>query len=334
MDIEAPNNCRNDEEDINNPTLYTDREMSMHVSGPKDFCDTFVLHNYGDSQLSYEEANEFYENGFFCVENQVSHELIAKARSYINDQYKAWLKESKRQDDWRIHLMLDFDKLSDEPVEHAPVLDLVIQSPGILQRLENLMDTKPAGCFYNQIAYRTPLVNYKSSVLDYTVGAEYHLDGTANASGTRFPDPWTVLVGIALVDIDALDLGNFTVFPGYHKNYCWKNYSKEKKTKTLPSLGEPTKIRLKAGSVVFVHLLLPHRGGKNIHSAEDIEESNYENLPNIPKGTREFSLFRIRGKNIAYEDIARSERVLSDPWYEHRGVLEILGKCVRIASST
>jgi len=299
-------------EDTSDPTLYTDRELSMHVQGPKGFCDLTILRNYGDPYLSLEEAQLFYEDGYFKAPDLVSLSLITHARLYINSQYHNWLKISKRQDDWRIHLRVNFDELSTSPVEHAPLLNLLLQSPGILQRLDKLMNAKPVGCFYNQVAYRTPLKNYKPSILEYTVGAEYHIDGNANATGTRFPDPWSILVGIALVDIETTEMGNFTVFPGFHAQCCWKSYPLEKKMKELPSLGEPKKVCLKAGSVVFVHVLLPHRGGKNILTPKDVEASgiNYDNLTNIPKATREMVLFRIRGEGIPYEGLSTNIMLL------------------------
>jgi hypothetical protein len=312
------------------PVVYTEKEVKMHVFGPKEVCRSqnfqeFRFEDHPSCQILFEEAKQFYEDGFCIVKGAVSPTDILLARSYINSNYTRWLNMSKRQDDWRIHFLLSLEDLS-EPVEHAPMLDLVINSNPLLARLEMLMGSKPNGIFYNQVAYRTPLVNYSPSILNYTPGAEYHIDGQANASGTRFPDPWTVLVGIALVDIENVNMGNFTVWPGTHVSRDWSQYPEEKKLKTLPDLGEPHRVQLKAGDAVLVHCLMPHRGGKNTVTSQEAEAMgiDYAGLDHIPRGTREFSLFRIRASAIDYEDPARSPAVLSNPWHEHGTLLQFL----------
>jgi hypothetical protein len=318
--------------------IYTDKEVKMHVFGPKEMCESvnfseFKLDEHPESRLLLEEAKKFYEDGFCIVSNAVPQEYLTKARSYINQQYSQWLNTSKRQDDWRMHFLLDLEDVFSKTVEHAPMLDLILNSNPLLARLEMLMGSKPNGIFYNQVAYRTPLINYSPSLLNYTPGAEYHIDGQSNSLGTRFPDPWTVLVGIALVDIENPEMGNFTVFPGWHTRRHWSDYPEEKKLKTLPDLGEPHRVCLKAGDVVLVHLLMPHRGGKNILSPPlptttteevDGEEQVDVSLENIPRGTREFSLFRLRARAIDYEDPTRSQRILGDPWAEHGSLLSFL----------
>jgi hypothetical protein len=262
-------------------------------------------HHQLQSSLLYKNYEHFYHHGYFILSSIIDNDLIDKARQYINNQYISWLNQSKRQDDWRCHLMLDLTNIKNnyhvdrdevdggevvddddddddnvQAIEHPAVIRLLLQSPMLLKRVELLIGCKISGIFYTQIAFRTPIVsssssssssgsssrsssrssmnmnrysivedkvttsndsshNHKSSAIstattttttasnnntinnntsmknpDYHPGAEYHLDGNANAFGIRFPDPWTVLVGIALVDITTVDMGNFTVFPG------------------------------------------------------------------------------------------------------------------------
>lgn len=316
--------------------LYTARELSMHVNGPKDMCDLSTLQEHGNQgSLEREEAKEFFEKGLFIGKSLVEQHLIDAARCYIDNNYTTWMKKSRRQDDWRIHLMLNFEDLAENPVEHAPVLRLLLESPKVLQKLYGLMGCAPCGTFYNQIAYRTPLAfqpRGNAVPLDYQAGAEYHIDGNCNAEGTRFPDPFTVLIGVALVDVTTEDKGNFTVFPGAHASRDWSNYPAEKCAKALPSLGEAHKVCLGVGDVFFAHSLLPHRGGKNVLTKEEIEsnhtipilDENGENIiKHIQPGTREIAIFRIRGRGIVYDD-DRGKSVLTDPWVEHRPVLDLL----------
>jgi hypothetical protein len=292
--------------------IYTEKEEKMHVTGDYEsvntqclFASTEFVHS---SKLSSSQIKSFIDHGFFIAQNQVDQSLFRSARRYINSHYNNWLKQSRRQDDWRIHYQLHFSSLN-QPVEHAPILDIVLQSPRLLQSICALLKSPPGGIFYNQVAYRTPLPhNCSSKILDYTPGAEYHIDGQANAYGTRFPDPWSVLVGIALVDLDREDMGNFTIFPGAHY-HNWCHYPQEKRDKTLPDLGTPYRVCLKAGDAVFCHVLLPHRGGKNtVLKTEHIDREqalptqdlqqwigiDYTELSQIPRGTREMIFFRIQ----------------------------------------
>jgi len=211
-----------------------------------------------------------------------------------------------------------------EPVEHSETLQLLLQSPELIKIIENLTKSTISGIFYSQIALRTPLPPkmIKPVALDYSPGAEYHLDGQANSSGTRFPDLWTILVGIALVDIVTEDMGNFTVFPGWHIRRDWSQYPEEKRTKTLPNLGEPTHVCLKAGDAVVAHVLLPHRGGKNTSGSEPSAGSSPTKAPhwNIPPNTREMVFFRVRVASIDYEAPSRGAALLSNVWSEFPGI--------------
>lgn len=316
--------------------LYTDKELSMHVHGEARACDLSVWRKHKDSSsLTADGARAFHRDGFMIGKKLVGQHLIDRAREYIDSQYPAWLRKSRRQDDWRMHLMTRFDDLECLPAEHAPILDLVLQSPQVVETLRGLMGCAPAGIFYSQCGFRTPLALQPQGgqvPLTYTVGAEYHIDGNCNAAGTRFPDPFTVIIGVALVDILTQEKGNFTVFPGAHTARDWSNYPHEKMTKSLPSFQETAHVCLAAGDVVFSHCLLPHRGGKNQLSPEEIaqrhtvpilDENGRNLIRHIPPGTREMVFFRIRGEGIAYDE-ERNARVLLDPFAEHPEVMRLV----------
>jgi len=258
--------------------FYTEKEQNLHVDGHVGVCAPLPPHiPIGEVQIC--ESTNFLQNGFFCVENAVSEQALREARTYVNAHYKKWVKTSKRQDDWRCHLMVDLTD-AERPVEHPALMNLLLRSPSLLGRIEHLTGSRVSSIFYSQVAFRTPLSAKQIAqqmahpVPDYSPGAEYHLDGQANSSGTRFPDPWSVLVGIALVDICTEDKGNFTVFPGWHTRRDWSQYPDEKRTKTLPDLGTPTHVCLKAGDAVIAHVLLPHRGGKNTISSSIASNSH------------------------------------------------------------
>jgi hypothetical protein len=256
--------------------FYTEKELNLHVNGISQPCQrlpdpTEVVAN-GIDFFSDDELRQFCAKGFISIDSAVDPMLLRNARIYVNSQYSRWLKLTKRQDDWRCHLMLDLTQPPDVPIEHPDIIKLLLHSPKLINRIYQLTKSSIAGIFYSQIAFRTPLPakfrkhggSAAEQPPDYSPGAEYHLDGQANSSGTRFPDPWSLLVGVALVDIVVEDMGNFTVFPGFHTSRDWSRYPEEKRTKTLPDLGTPVHVCLRAGDAVIAHVLLPHRGGKNV----------------------------------------------------------------------
>lgn len=348
--------------------FYTEKESNLHVSGEKGVCVPCAPSISGED-VQIDELNKFHQDGFCCVKNAVSESFISDARKYINGKYKQWLKDSKRQDDWRCHLMTDLSD-AEVPVEHPALMSLLLKSPTLLGRIEQLTGSSVSSIFYSQVAFRTPLSakqiaqQLANPVPDYSPGAEYHLDGQANSSGTRFPDPWSVLVGIALVDISTEDKGNFTVFPGWHTRRDWSRYPEEKRTKTLPDLGTPTHVCLRAGDAVLAHVLLPHRGGKNSTGAaapapdceaRDEEGSALDSVSGgaisqpakakkhaanhavaaphpyggrerweIPASTREMVFFRVRVAGVDYECPQRGPALLADPWAEFPGVQPVI----------
>lgn len=300
---------------------------NLHIEG---------LHREAVSKIDYEEASKyplvlgesllFHQNGYFIMKDAVDLELIKKCRLYVDENYISFLKKSKRCDDWRLHFVQSIDCCEEgisPTIDHIPVVNLLLKSPKIIGKIVGLMGRQLSGIFYSQIALRTP-VSKQHRCEYYVPGAEYHIDGQANNSGERFPDHWTIQIGIALVDIDTKQMGNFTVFPGFHSSIKWNNYCHQKITKTLPHLGDGERICLKAGDCIFCHVLLPHRGGKNITDPTSFEIDT--TVKNIPKQTREMIFIRVRGKGIDYNSVERSISVIDNPWVEYEGLLQTLSQ--------
>jgi len=220
-----------------------------------------------------------------------------------------------------MHFQQNIYNINNKSIEHLPILNLLLQSPKVTDKLRDILGCKLGGIFYSQVALRTPVIDGNREEY-YSPGAEYHIDGQANASGDRFPDPWSIQIGIALVDIMTDNMGNFTVFPKTHLSRSWTNYCEEKKNKTLPNLGEPHKVCLRAGDVVYVHCLLPHRGGKNTYELTPEDEQYDDNVvKNLPKKTREMVFIRIKGQDIDYEAPDRPANVIANPFHEFKYML-------------
>lgn len=94
-------------------------------------------------------------------------------------------------------------------------------------------------------------------------------------------------------------------------------------------VGPPTELKLRAGDVVMAHVLLAHKGGRNVAggnlSTNSTERSDIDKyIDNIPRGSREMVFFRVRKKGLNYVDPARSARVLNEPWCEFGPLVERL----------
>lgn len=212
--------------------------------------------------LSDEEAQLFLRDGYFIVQQAAPTDVVDQTRRYLDEVYFELQAVSKRSDDWRCHFELDFDRLSDGSVEHGKLLELLFRSPSIMARARDLLGPAIRGIFYTQIALRTPLAKVKSEEHAESLNTgrtDYHIDGQANDAGTRFPDHWTLQIGIALSDQTVHNAGNFTVFPRAHLN-DWTNYPSMKKDNCLPDVGPAKQLLLRSGDAVFAHVLLPHRG--------------------------------------------------------------------------
>jgi ectoine hydroxylase-related dioxygenase (phytanoyl-CoA dioxygenase family) len=305
--------------------IYTEKEKALHIHGPKSILPSFKRFYPHPEDIPLCDLKTFFHHGYVVPNLAVDTDLIYKAREYIDHNYRRWVSISKRQDDWRIHYQVNLNE--NELIDHEPIMNLMLKSDHVLKYLTTLMGANPVGIFYTQIALRTPTKKASKSSETYQEGAEYHLDGNANIYGIRFPDPWTVMVGVALVDISSDEMGNFTVFPGWHQARDWSYYPIEKQSKSLPNLGEPTKIILKAGDVVIVHVLLPHRGGRNTldgSSSIRIDDGDAYVAKNIPSNTREMVFFRFRGEGIVYESNDRCQAILHDPWCEFPIIKELV----------
>ena len=312
----------------------------VHIPGPKVVPNLDLLQSSTSVKhtklITPAEANSFISRGYFEVKNAVPMELVTETKQYIDKNYTKFSQISKRSDDWRCHFQIDFNTIAatNAAIEHGALLNLLTCSEEVMSRVRQLLKTPPNGIFYTQIALRTPMKNSQLKSTEHTEslnsgGSDYHIDGQANESGDRFPDHWTLQVGICLSDQVVSNGGNFTVFPGCHTSVDWSRYCDMKKAGTLPDLGPPTQIQLMAGDAIFAHVLLPHRGGRNVHR-HGSPPGGYTRT--VPWGTREMVYFRIKAAEIDYASPERSRRVLADPWAEFN--VEMLKTFSSLSSSS
>lgn len=198
--------------------LYTHR--NLHVAHGEDAGTAFEV--CGGKIRTVPPAS-FARDGYCILRGAVPTDVVDAARRYVASHEAAWrAQERTRPDDWRMHFEQRFNRpLADG---HAPVLDL----------LRPLVDAicgfgrRPVGVFYTQLAYRSPSKGKPVTA--------YHIDGEANADGDRFPDHFSLIVGVALSRQLDRNCGNFTVFPGAHTARNWTDYPDLKRRRALPDV--------------------------------------------------------------------------------------------------
>ena len=240
----------------------------------------------------------FRRDGWATIRGACAEDLVAAARDYVAARRADWALPRLRPDDWRCHLGQPLAAGAVVADGHAPLLALLRASPALARALGDLGGGRePAGLLYTQVAHRTPLKK-KRGRADARPGHLYHIDGEANASGSRFPDLFSVILAVALSPQLEPDAGNLSVFPREHAR-DWRDYPDLKRTRSLPDLGRPLQVSLDVGDAVLMHPLLPHRGGTNCSDA-----------------TRELVFFRVQYAHVAYDRPDRGAALLADPFVE------------------
>lgn len=152
--------------------------------------------------------------GYTILPRAAAIETVDRARAYVSEHRALWAAQARcRSDDWRMHYMQGLDGSCRLRDGHTPIADLLCASQSIFDFVTQASQGRPpVGMFYTQVAYRTPVtVKTPPQRPD-----SYHLDGEANAIGSRFPDHFSLIVGIALSPQRRVGCGNFSVFPGAH----------------------------------------------------------------------------------------------------------------------
>ena len=200
--------------------------------------DDVAIDSRSECTFTDEQALQLYSKGYYVINNAIEPRLLEQCRWYIDQCWNEWMAEAKRPDDWRFHFMVDIDE-SNHEASTDPILALLQNSVALKQHIHAIVGDI-GGVFYTQVAIRTPIVPAQSSQKEaipqedvskplsktqlkkiqhrerfvkncsantncaryetMRIRLDYHIDGQANQTGSRFPDYWTVLIGIALND--------------------------------------------------------------------------------------------------------------------------------------
>ena len=265
---------------------------------------------FQDFEFSTEQYDAFAQDGFVILKGAVESDGVQAALRSINHLL------GKGPEAW----MVDTDAPTEPgeapkrklPTSSHPSIEALVTRTCLSVAVERLLGGVPAPPGAGNLAVRFPVVDrLEMSGGSLTDAAkrvverddstqQFHIDGM----GKESPLPFSVLCKVALSDQTEEHSGNFTVFPGSHRNsdvvrWYFAHLSTATSPKpSRPEVGSPLQLRLAPGDVVLAHPYLCHRVGTNTS-------------PHI----RYSVIFRFRSKDFA-EHAAKREALLQNPMLE------------------
>ncbi|CAE7648087.1 ypt2 [Symbiodinium sp. KB8] len=260
---------------------------------------------FQDFEFSTEQYDAFAQDGFVILKGAVESDGVQAALRSINHLL------GKGPEAW----MVDTDAPTEPgeapkrklPTSSHPSIEALVTRTCLSVAVERLLGGVPAPPGAGNLAVRFPVVDrLEMSGGSLTDAAkrvverddstqQFHIDGM----GKESPLPFSVLCKVALSDQTEEHSGNFTVFPGSHRNsdvvrWYFAHLSTATSPKpSRPEVGSPLQLRLAPGDVVLAHPYLCHRVGTNTS-------------PHIRPGTTRYAAWQRR----RYPE---SERNHSDP---------------------
>ncbi len=213
--------------------------------------------------LTPEQKRTFVKDGFVKIAAAIPSTMVQEALRAINHSIGTVGKTGADPARYRV------DTFCAE-LRHAPVLTDVFDRPPLLPLVESLLgEGNVLPVDEVQIAPRFPL----------PVGTEApplggHLDaagtGTNGAALGTYRRDFTVIAIVYLVDVPGPYCGNFTAWPGSHRET--RDYFRRvphdilsrDMNPPIPVSGTPRMVTGAAGDVILAHHLIRHEGGPNL----------------------------------------------------------------------
>lgn len=204
------------------------------------------------SELTPEQKNHLFEQGWVVIPQVVPAEMLQAARDTINSTIENYLDSIQtyahtlKTDERLTNLLMKTDAFS--LIESALGKEKVVPSTNV------------------QCALRFPGHDTKSlnNLTPHIDSFHPSKDGKPGSI-----TPFIAIAGFFLNDIDQDNAGNFTVWPGTHRQFA-KYFEKhgadpELKLGIPPvDLPQPVQIKAKAGDMIFAHYQLAHTAAANI----------------------------------------------------------------------
>ncbi len=251
--------------------------------------------------ISEEKKRHFIEHGYVILENAIPRERIEAVRRVINYKLGQGFDPEQRE---IFAAQSYFPELREDELIKGLVTDTgvyrmaeEITSPGSLRPVQR-----------GQLAIRFPKLD------DKVKQPGGHIDGTPSPTNGVPPGTiysFTLLVGVALSDVQRDWAGNFSVWPGSHHllEKWFQEHDLQEMVDGAPKLdyGEPVQLHWRAGDVVFVH-------HKTLHAA------TLNNSPDI-----RYALF-YRLHHVNHEE--HREAAARDIWMEFPGLAGLTAEAV------
>jgi hypothetical protein len=217
-------------------------------------------------ELTQTQKIQFLERGYLVIPEAVSTVRVDAALRAINQSVGGgsgrWLSA------WELLRLLVRRRTRKYCLElmQAPVMmDLVYQTPAWTIAESAIGRGKVRPVTVSQIPLRFPQIKaIPSRPVPHLDGMHSPTNGLPKGEVQTF----TALVGILLSDLPTPNAGNFTVWPGTHRQYeqYFRKHSPESLLNGMPpiELPVPHQITGKAGDIVFCHYLLAHGVAPNL----------------------------------------------------------------------
>ncbi len=250
--------------------------------------------------LTPEQKQAFVADGFVKIPAAIPPAMVQEALRAINHSIGTVGKTGGDPARYRV------DAFCAE-LRHAPVLTAVFDRSPLFALVESLLgagNVLPVDEV--QIAPRFPL-----PVGETAPPLGGHLDaagtGTNGAALGTYRRDFTVIAVVYLVDVPAPNCGNFTAWPGSHRET--RDYFRRvphdilsrDMNPPIPVSGTPVMVTGQAGDVILAHHLLRHEGG-----------------PNLSPHVRHAVISRISHRQAAIID----KQAYTDMWREWEGIKE------------
>lgn len=210
-------------------------------------------------KLSYEQRKNLFEDGYVKVPGVIPRVMLDEVVKSINHSLG---EEGMNKENLPI---LRSQSYCPE-LQRTPVIANIFNKTPIFDLIDSIIDTTKIDPIHGaQIALRFPRFD------DPAPRAHPHIDGMYSPNN-GVPEGtiqnFTALVGVLLSDLPNENAGNFTVWPGTHRQYeaYFKEHGAESLLDGMPpiKMPEPIQITGKAGDVIICHYQLAHGIGPNI----------------------------------------------------------------------
>ena len=248
--------------------------------------------------VSESQKRQLFEHGWLRAPGAVRRDHVERVRRKIHHSIGQHGIDPNEL--WRYRAQSYCPELRDDP----DVTGLCTDS-GAWDVLEALLGAgQVAPPPQGQLALRFP------SMAETPKQPNCHLDGMptpSNEGATDRIEHFTCLLGVLLADMPEPNHGNFTVWPGAHRQcerWFQQHGARSLLTDGMPKIDypEPVQVTGQAGDIVIAHYLLPHSNG-----------------PHLGPDIRYMCFFRM--KRVDHDTVG--DRCMTDAWCEWDGMRDI-----------